>query len=108
MIHVIASIRVAPGKLAALEEIYRNFVPKVLTEVGCIQYQPTFDIETDLANQDRDACLVSVIEIWESKAAFLGHIKEAHTCAFRESIVGIVEEVRVKVLQPIAGTQPGK
>jgi len=102
MIHVVASIQFDQNQTEALKSIYRELVPQVLAENGCLQYQPTFDFETDLPNQDKNASLITVTEIWESYEAFQAHLKAPHVIIFREQIKGNVEKVTVKILQPFA------
>jgi len=99
MIHVIASIHVRKGKMSDLLGIYETFVPKVNKEPGCIMYLPTIDHPTDIATQVQAANIVTIIEKWESMAAFKAHLSAAHVAEFRENIIGVVEKVSIKVLK---------
>ena len=49
---------------------FHKVVPLVLAEVGCIEYAPTIDAQTDLEVQrPMGADVVTVVEKWESIAA---------------------------------------
>ena len=45
MIHVLASIRVKPGKREILIENLKSNIPNVIKEKGCIEYNPTIDVD---------------------------------------------------------------
>lgn len=98
MIHVIASIKIKPGTLAELMAVYRDFVPQVKAEDGCIDYTPTVDHDTDLPNQQKETDMVTIVELWESLEAFQAHLIAPHVVAYREQVKDIVENVSVKVL----------
>jgi len=100
MIHVIASIQVKDGRLPEVLKIYETFAPEVHKEKGCRLYLPTLDYQTDIQTQQRESNCVTVIEKWESLAAFQDHLNAPHVVAFREEIKGIVENVSVKILKP--------
>ena len=101
MIHVIASIQAYENRLEDLFEIYKSFVPKVLSEDGCLMYLPTADYPTDLSKQKQSKTLVTVIEKWKDINAFKAHINQTHSVQFREDIEGIVEHVSIRVLKAI-------
>lgn len=99
MIHVIASLQANDNCLETLLEIYENFVPKVLSEDGCLMYLPTVDFPTELSKQKQCEALVTVIEKWRDIDAFKMHIDQPHSVQFREDIEGVVEQVSIKILQ---------
>lgn len=101
MIHVIASISFKSEKLHELKEIYQVFAPKVEDEPGCILYSPTADFSTEIPTQVTDNSIITVIEKWESLAAFEAHLVAPHVQQFREDIKGIVDKVTIKVLQEL-------
>ncbi len=98
MIHVIASIRVKAGKTAAFLEVFKSIVPSVMKEKGCIEYVPAVDIPAGLQPQLLDENVVTIIEKWESLGALRDHLEAPHMLSYRERVVGIVEEVSLKVL----------
>ena len=46
IIHVLATIEVKEGKRDAYLAEFHKVQPKVLAEVGCIQYEPAIDVQT--------------------------------------------------------------
>ena len=52
MIHVLASIKVKPGKRGILIEHLRSNIPNVIKEKGCIEYNSTIDVDYHMDNQN--------------------------------------------------------
>ena len=86
MIHVIADIQVYPGRMDDLFEVYRDFVPQVRAENGCLAYVPTRDTATDLPNQQSDPDRITVVECWTDMEAFRAHLTAPHVLAYRERV----------------------
>lgn len=99
MIHVVASIRIKEGKVAEFLEIFKENVPNVLEEKGCIQYVPTVDIDADLPQQNLDGNLVTLIEKWEDLESLKVHLVAPHMLAYREKVKDMVEDLSLRVLQ---------
>lgn len=53
MIHVIATIELAPGTREAYLAVFRKLIPDVRAEKGCVEYGPAIDSQADLANQTK-------------------------------------------------------
>jgi quinol monooxygenase YgiN len=99
MVHVIASIRVQPGRLSRFLEIFKSNMPAVRAEKGCIEYRPTVDVETGLPPQLLEPDTVVVIEKWDSLDALRNHLASPHMLAYREKVKDLVSGVSLKVLQ---------
>ena len=99
MIHVIASIHVKDGYRAEFLEVFKANIPNVRAEKGCIDYFPTVDIDADLAPQELDEAVVTIIERWESTDALRDHLVAPHMLSYKEEVKDIVEGVTIKVLQ---------
>ena len=99
MINVIASIQVKEGQAAEFIEIFKSNVPKVLAEEGCIAYAPTQDVPTDIAVQELNPNVVTIIEKWESLEALQAHLSAPHMLEHREKVKDLVDSVSLKVLQ---------
>lgn len=99
MINVIASIRVKPEGKAKFLEIFKDNVPAVRAEAGCLEYRPTVDAETELPPQRLDADVVTIIEKWSSLDALLAHLNAPHMATYREKVKTLVVGVELKVLQ---------
>ena len=103
MIHVIASLKIRPGTIDALMDVYTDFLPQVRAEQGCIAYTPAVDHDTDIPTQRKEPDVVTIVELWESIEAFRAHLIAPHVIAYRERIKGIVESVSIKVLDHVNG-----
>jgi quinol monooxygenase YgiN len=66
MIHVLASIKVKPGKRDILLEHLKSNIPNVIKEKGCIEYNSTIDVDYQMDNQTFDENMVTIIEKWEN------------------------------------------
>lgn len=100
MIHVIASVRVKPGRIEDFLGLLKSIAPTVREEKGCIRYIPTVDIASGLPPQVLDANLVTLIETWESREALRNHLATPHMAAFFEKRKDMVEGgSSLKVLQ---------
>ncbi len=99
MVHVIASIRVKDGCLAEYAALFKENVPYVLAEDGCIEYAPCVDADTGWEVQDLDGRRLTVVEKWESMDALSAHSRAPHMTAFRERAGHLVEGVSLQVVR---------
>ena len=83
MIHVIASITVKDTQLESFIEIFKANIPNVMKENGCIEYSATMDVETDVAIQQTDKNVVTVIEKWESLSHLKAHFTAPHMLDYK-------------------------
>lgn len=101
MIFVIADIDVTPGKREEFLAAFRQLVPQVLAEDGCIEYGPTIDVETNNDAQSATSVdRVTVVEKWESLDALESHLIAPHMMEYRKQVSGLVTSVALKVLEP--------
>ena len=103
MIHVIAVIRLWPGKRAAFIPEFRAIEPLVRAEAGCIEYGGAIDTPTKIDAQapPRDDVVV-VIEKWSSEAALAAHLEAPHMAEYRERVRGMVLDTMIRVLAPLS------
>jgi len=99
MIHVIASVKVKPGKRDQLLDLFRENLPRVREEKGCIRYFPAVDVATGLPPQSLDEDIITVIETWESLEALKDHLATPHMAAFFEKEKPLVSGSVIKILQ---------
>jgi quinol monooxygenase YgiN len=101
MIHVIATIQTTPGQREAFLQAFRQLVPTVLAEAGCLEYGPAVDVQTPIAVQApvRND-VVTVIEKWASIAALQDHLAAVHMQRYREQVKDLVVSVEICVLEP--------
>ncbi|MDK2857008.1 MAG: hypothetical protein PWQ29_622 [Verrucomicrobiota bacterium] len=99
MINVVASIHVKEGKVSRFLGIFKDNVPNVLKEEGCIDYVPTVDAPTGLPPQELQENRVVILEKWESIDALKAHMKTPHMLAYREKVKDLIEKMSLNVLQ---------
>lgn len=101
MIHVLANITVKPGQRDAFVAAFKQLVPEVLAEDGCIAYGPNVDLATDIDRQapvnDADVC---VIEQWQSVEHLKAHLAAPHMTAFREAHGHMVDSMQLRICEP--------
>jgi quinol monooxygenase YgiN len=101
LIHVIATIELAPGTREAFLTEFRKLIPDVKAEAGCIAYGPAVDAETDISAQARiGADKVVIVEQWESVAALKAHSVAPHMKAYRVTVKEFVKGMELRVLAP--------
>jgi quinol monooxygenase YgiN len=101
MIAVLASITVKLDEKAKFIEIFKENVPNVLAEKGCIEYAPMVDAHSGILVQEKDDAMVTVVERWESIEDLKAHLKAPHMDAYREKVADIVQHVTLKVLEKV-------
>ena len=99
MIHVIASIRVKEGALDEYVALFKQNVPNVLAEDGCVQYSPCVDAETGWKTQALDPQRMMVVEQWESMEALQAHARAPHMVAFRKKAGHLVEGMTLQFVK---------
>jgi quinol monooxygenase YgiN len=101
MVHVIATIDIAPGKRDEYLELFAQLVPKVRAEDGCIAYGPALDIDSGISVQiPLRENVVSVVEQWASLEALQAHLAAPHMGEYKQAVKGIVVGLTLQVLQP--------
>ncbi len=101
MIYVIATIEIAAGKRNEFVKAFRANVPNVLAEKGCLEYEPTIDLATEIKAQPAvRANVVTVVEKWESLDALKAHLVAPHMISYRETVKDLVKGISIHVLEP--------
>jgi quinol monooxygenase YgiN len=101
MIYVVATVELAEGKRAEFIAALQANVPSVLAEKGCIEYQPTIDLATDIGAQpDARPNVATVMEKWESIEALNAHLVAPHMLEYREKVKDLVAGVSLQILEP--------
>ncbi len=101
MIHVIATISTAHGQRDKFLTAFRNLVPQVRAEAGCIEYSLAVDLASGLAPQPpvRDDT-VTVVEKWQDLAALQRHLTAPHVTQFLEREKTLLAGLELRVLTP--------
>lgn len=101
MIHVIATIQLAPGTRDEFLSHFRRIVPLVLREEGCLEYGPAVDLPTSIGAQIpvRDN-VVTVIEKWAGVPELEAHLAAPHMIEYRQRVAPLVQSTSIQVLAP--------
>ena len=98
MIHVLASIKVKPGKRDFLIEHLKSNIPNVIKEKGCIEYNSTIDVDYHMDNQTFDENMVTIIEKWKNFETLKNHMHAPHMLSYRNNVKDLVEYTSLKIL----------
>jgi quinol monooxygenase YgiN len=100
MIHVFAVITARPGQRAALLALFKNNVPAVLAEQGCISYEAVIDvpdvgpIQTPLGPDT-----FAVVERWASTEALRAHAAAPHMAEYGRTAGPLIATRAIHVLE---------
>ena len=101
MIYVIATIELEDGQRDNFLQEFRQIVPLVLAENGCIEYGPTIDIETNIGAQpDVRSNSAIIVEKWDSIEALEAHLIAPHMLTYREKVKPFVKQVDLRIMEP--------
>jgi quinol monooxygenase YgiN len=103
MIHVIATVHTAAGRRDDLLAAFRQLVPQVRAEAGCLEYGAAVDLGAPIGAlaPPRDD-VVTVVEKWDSLAALAAHLAAPHMLRYRENVKSLVAGVEIRVLEPVS------
>lgn len=102
VLHVIATIELHAGTLEPFLREFRQIVPKVRAEAGCLEYGPTVDANTGIPAQGparKD--VVTVVERWESLEHLQAHLVAPHMVEYRPKVKDFVKTVKLQILEPV-------
>jgi quinol monooxygenase YgiN len=101
MIHVVAIITTKPGKREEVLGLFRNNMPAVHAEQGCIEYGPVVDAEGGPGAKYGSDTFV-VIEKWESLDALKAHAASPHMQAYGAKTRDLLANREIHVLSAAA------
>ena len=101
MVHVIATITLAPGTRDAYLAEFLKLTPLVRAEAGCLEYGATVDEPTGLSAQERAEDRVVVVEKWARVEALRAHLAAPHMADYRARVKDFVTGVSLRVLRPV-------
>jgi len=102
MIHVVALITAKPGQRDAILAAFKDNIPAVHSEKGCVEYRPVIDaagagaIQTEIG---ADAFMV--IEKWETMEDLAAHAQSAHMAAYAAKVKSMIADRSVHVLTDV-------
>ncbi|HXG47534.1 MAG TPA: putative quinol monooxygenase [Methylomirabilota bacterium] len=100
MIHVLATIELRPGRRDAFLRAFRNVLPAIRAEAGCVEYTPALERATGIPLQSpaRDH-VVMVMEKWRDLAALEAHLGAPHVVAFLRQHQEAIASVTLQILE---------
>jgi quinol monooxygenase YgiN len=101
LVHVVAVITTQPGKRAEVLAHFRDNMPAVHAEAGCIEYEPVIDAENIGPFQAKlGPDTFMVIEKWSTAAALAAHAAAPHMAAYAARVKGLIAGRVIHVLAP--------
>ena len=101
MICVMATIQLVEGRREDFLKIFKELVPKVQAEEGCLEYGPMVDLPTNLPAQGEvREDVVVIVEKWESIEALEAHLMAPHMLEYRKASKDLVVSTSLQILQP--------
>lgn len=101
MIHVLATIDIAPGQRAEFLTHFAWVTPQVRAEDGCIEYGAAVDVASGLGVQPAlRPDVVVVVEKWVSLDHLKAHLVAPHMTEYRTRVKDLVKGVSLQVLEP--------
>lgn len=98
MIHVLAFITCHPGKRDEVLAAFRENMPAVHAEDGCIEYQPVVDAPGVPFAAPAGPDTFVVIEKWRDAAALGAHAAAPHMKAYGAKTKALVADRRIHVM----------
>ena len=101
MIHVLAIITAKPGQREAVLTAFREIIPTVHAEAGCLEYLPVVDVEGGPKMQTKlgpDSFIV--VEKWASQQALGDHAASAHMAAYAARVKDLIASRVIHILNP--------
>ncbi|MEN9314047.1 MAG: putative quinol monooxygenase YgiN [Pseudomonadota bacterium] len=103
MINVIAVITAKPGQREAVLAAFRDNIPAVLAEDGCIEYGPTVDADGFGSFQTKfGEDTFVVLEKWRDAAALAAHAKAPHMAAYAAKTKDLIASRTIHILSSAA------
>lgn len=101
MIHVIATIELNPGTRDRFLAEFRQLVPQVRAENGCLEYGAAVDVASGSPAQiPLRPDVVTVVEKWSDLDALRAHSVAPHMAAYRPRVKEFVVRTTLQVLEP--------
>ena len=97
MIHVVAIVTTRPGQRDTVLAAFRQILPTVHAEEGCIEYEPVIDVPGTDDQFGPDTFVV--VEKWTSRETLAAHAVSPHMKAYAEKVGAQIAGRAVHVLQ---------
>lgn len=102
MIHVLATIELAPGIRDRFLAEFRRIIPAVRAEQGCAEYGPAIEVATNFKGmQPPRENIVVVVEKWATLADLEAHLVAPHMMEYRPRVKDLVVGTQLQVLEAV-------
>lgn len=101
MINVIATIFVKEGKSDEFLKTFRELMPVVHAEDGCIAYAPSVDVEIGSVAQVLNPNSFAIVERWETVEALAAHSNAPHMAEFKIQMKDVIEKMTLQVTKDL-------
>ena len=100
MIVVLAVVELHPGRCEDFLREFRQIIPAVRAENGCLEYFPTVDFPSGLSAQPPvRSDVVTICEKWTSLETLQAHLAAPHKAAYRPKVKEMVIKTTLHVLE---------
>ena len=101
MIHVIAEIRLSPGRRDEFLGEFHRLTPLVRTEEGCIEYDGAIEIPSGIGVQlPVRGDVFTVVEKWRDVEALRAHLDAPHMHEHWRRAEGMTQGTTIRVYEP--------
>jgi len=102
MIHVVAVIKAKPGQRDSILSAFKDNIPAVRAEQGCVEYRPVVDAnDAGPIQAEIGAESFMVIEKWETMDDLAAHAKSSHMAAYAQKVKAMIADRSVHVLTDV-------
>ena len=101
MINVVTTVNIKENEKSKFLEKFKEVLPKVKQEHGCIEYFAAIDIDSKIPIQELNEKVIIVLEKWADMKSLHNHLTTPHIQTFLKEVKNIVENISIKVLKEI-------
>jgi quinol monooxygenase YgiN len=102
VIHLVVTMQIREGAMAAFLDLARDLAPVVQRELGCAEYEFTTDVQSFITTQEPvQKNRVTLLEEWESLDALQAHLATPHMKAAGPKMAALRESVSIRVMRSI-------
>jgi quinol monooxygenase YgiN len=101
MISVVTTVNIKENGRTKFLEKFRQVLPQVMAEHGCIEYFAAIDIDSKIPIQEFNEKVVMVLEKWIDMKSLHDHLNAQHIQTFLKEVQDVIENISIKVLQEV-------
>lgn len=101
MITVVTTVGIKKDKKADFLKLFKDVLPKIKQELGCIEYFAAIDIDSKIPIQIMEENVIMILEKWDDIKSLYAHLNSEHMKKYLKQVETFVTNVSIKVLQEI-------